>query len=376
MEDFITKSEIITKATKESYIYSIKRVEKYTNKSIEDALNAPETTFKTLEDAISNRASLKTTIAALLGLMKHSGLKTKNKKLFERWYKLYMPLLKEASDDRLNNRASDRQLKSNIRWEQVLDKFKHLLNTDPGGRDTLLLGFYVILKPRRQEDYFQIYIYPKSLKTVTKPEEFKARPAYIDFRTNTIVINQFKTAKSMPPFKKTIPDELLGLLAISLKLKPRRYVFTQSDGSLFKTPNSFTQYSNRIFKKILGPHVTVNTLRHAYSSYRNSLSLTLKERKNDSYDMGHTLETHLSYAVDPRRDAALPSSKSSIMSDSKHDSKPIQNPPPKSHKSSDSFIIEQNNNQYNCISDKLPNKSKVAFTIKKNNKNYSCISTK
>ena len=342
MEDFITKSTIITKATKESYIYSIKRVEKYTKTDIETALNDPETTFKTLETYIINRASLKTTIAAILGVLKHSGLKTKNKKLFNRWYKLYTPLLKEAADDRLNNRASNRQLNSNIRWEQVLDKFKDLLNTDPGGRDTLLLGFYVILKPRRQEDYFQIYIYSKSLKKIPKLEELKERPAYIDLKTNTLVINLFKTAKSMPPFKKTIPDELLGLLAISLKLTPRKYVFTQSDNSMFTTPNSFTQYSNRIFKKLLGSNVTVNTLRHAYSSYRNSLSLTLKERKNDSYDMGHTLETHLSYAVDPRRD------------------KPNQ---------SESFIIEQNNKQYNCVSHNL---SKSTFTIKKNNKVYKC----
>ena len=347
----IKNSEFITDSTKAVYFFSLKRIEKYTKKDINTAIDNPAETFVVLEKSILNRLSLKTTIASILAVLKHSNMKKTHKKLFEKWYKIYIPLLKEANEDRLNNIASSRQLKSNIKWESVLNTFSILLKKDPSSRECLLLGFYVILKPRRQEDYFQVYIYSKK----SKEQINKELPAYIDLKTNMIVINLFKTSKSMPPFKKTLPAELLGLLSISLKKDPRKYLFTQNNGEMFSNRNSFTQYSNRILKKTLVHNTTVNTLRHAYSSYRNKLGLTLKERKNDSYDMGHTLETHLSYAVDTNNDP-------------KHtfvDNKPVP-------KDLDAFTIEQNKKIYNCSLNK--SKSPGMFKVKKNNKTYTCVS--
>jgi integrase len=109
---------------------------------------------------------------------------------------------------------------------------------------------------------------------------------------------QYKTAKTLKPWTRPLPDELINILKRSLSARKRKYVFAQSDGEAFKTRNSFTQFSNRVLKHTLGENITVNSLRHAYASYRNKLALTLKQRQMDAMDMGHSLETHLSYAVD------------------------------------------------------------------------------
>lgn len=281
-------------ASKETYIYSLKRAEKATNMTISDVINNPDDSAAKLKAAIDHAPSLKLTIASILAVLKHSGLKQKDKALFNKWYRHYMPLLKIANDNRVNNVPSKRQLTAGIDWEVVHQMHEKLKTTEYASDKHLLLAFYYLICPRRQEDYFEIFI-KKDIE-----QDDSAYGAVLDMTVARPVINvrTFKTAKTMQPWSKQLPKELVNILQANVEKRPRSFVFVQSNGEKFNNRNSFTQYSNRILKNIFSKTVTVNSLRHAYSTYRNHQSLTLKERKNDSYDMGHSLETHLSYAVD------------------------------------------------------------------------------
>jgi hypothetical protein len=284
----------ISDASKETYIYSLKRAEKATGMSISDVVNNPDESAAKLNNAIPHAPSLKITIASILAVLKHSGLKLKDKTLFNKWYRHYMPLLKEANDNRVNNVPSKRQLAAVISWDVVRQMYEKIKTAEYGSDRHLLLAFYYLMCPRRQEDYYEIFI-KKNMK-----QNDSEYGAVLDMTVARPVINVriFKTAKTMQPWSKQLPSQLVNILTTSLEKHPRMFVFVQNNGEKFSNRNSFTQYSNRILKSMFGKNVTVNSLRHAYSTYRNHQALTLKERKNDSYDMGHSLETHLSYAVD------------------------------------------------------------------------------
>jgi hypothetical protein len=294
----IKNSTEISDATKSVYMYSIQRMQRATNMTIHEILLHADEVYAVLKKEITHEPTLKTTVASVLAILKHGNYKANNKKIFGQWYKVYVPLMKTANAMRENNIPSDRQKNASIPWESVLRQYQSLCKKEFGSDNHLLLAFYVLLKPRRQGDYYRIRVLRKSPEGKESVGDDSAFVVLGSSEKPYISVLQYKTAKTLKPWTRPLPDELINILKRSLSARKRKYVFAQSDGEAFKTRNSFTQFSNRVLKHTLGENITVNSLRHAYASYRNKLALTLKQRQMDAMDMGHSLETHLSYAVD------------------------------------------------------------------------------
>jgi hypothetical protein len=199
---------------------------------------------------------------------------------------------------RENNIPSDRQRQASIAWTKVLSRHAALSKTAYGSSDHMLLSFYVLLKPRRQGDYYHLRILDAKRKE-TGDEKLNAFIVLRGVPKPYISVVEYKTSNSLKPWTRELPSELVSVIKANLKThKTKDYIFVQKDGTPFQSRNAFTQYSNRVLKRVLGGNTTVNSLRHAYASFRNKLGLSLKQRQMDAMDMGHSLETHLSYAVD------------------------------------------------------------------------------
>jgi hypothetical protein len=297
----IKNSTDIAEATKDVYLYSIKRLTKYTNMPIRDIMKNPKVAYDKLRRHVKHEPTLKTTVATVLAVMKHTKVKASHKTLFRQWYAIYMPHMQKATTMRENNIPSDRQRTASIAWTKVLSRHAALAKTAFGSNDHLLLSFYVLLKPRRQGDYFRLKILEGKSKDVGGDEKLNAFVVLNGVSKPYISVVEYKTSNSLKPWTKELPPDLVAVLKANLKKKEHRnkgFVFVQKDGTPFQTRNAFTQYSNRVLKRVLGGNTTVNSLRHAYASYRNKMGLSLKQRQMDAMDMGHSLETHLSYAVD------------------------------------------------------------------------------
>jgi integrase len=112
-----------------------------------------------------------------------------------------------------------------------------------------------------------------------------------------IVVKEFKTDRHKGVWVKDLPPETLVRLRASLKAAPREYVFVGADGQPYSSPDTFKQHHLRKLKKWFeNEKVTNNSLRHAFMTWVNSMPLTMKERRQIAYDMGHSVEMGIMYA--------------------------------------------------------------------------------
>lgn len=293
----------IAKATRMTYIHSIKRVQaivsaaKGRDVGISWILRHAGRSWKYLEAGLTSkqRRSLKTLVASVLAVIKHAGVKNRHRDIFYKWYDIYKPLEQEIDTDDKAGHANGRQLLGATTWHAVLKAREALAKEDFAGREHLLFSIFTYLAPRRQQDYFRV-------RVVTQrpyPRKLVELPAYLDLTIQPprLTINQYKTAKKYNAWKKDLTDtELLHIIHTSLEREPREYLFVQSNGEPFSTPHAFTVFSNRTLKKYLGPHVTVNSLRHAATK----ASLTdpkhsYQQQEDYAKDMGHSFDMHRRY---------------------------------------------------------------------------------
>lgn len=292
--DAFDKAEISEK-TRESYAYSLKRIQKYIpDKTMSAILNTPEESYATLAQTIQNKSSLQTTVASVLAAFKHSDIKKDIPDLFRRWYSFFGPLAAEVEKKRESNIPTDKQEKSRVSWETVEEKLTTATKKERASREFLVLCMYTMIPPRRQEDYYQVYIYQDP--NDASPKE--THHAYIDLTVTPPILHvkDFKTASTMKAWTKEIPQRLLEEINTSLESNPRDYLLTQKNGDAYTTPNSFTQSTNRCLTKLLGDRVTVNSLRHAYATMLKDKGLSVWEYKQEARDMGNRMIMNMTYA--------------------------------------------------------------------------------
>lgn len=272
--------------------------------TIEYILNNADTVYPILERNITQRSSLKTTIASVLGIMKHCNIKANNKEVFNQWYKKYDPLLKELDNQERSSIATERQAKGMVRWGDVIAIRDRLAKLEYASRDHLLLSMYTYLAPRRQEDYHHVFIITKR----PYPNNMSTHPAYIDLTTNPpkLVVKAYKTAKAFNAWEKELTTEykdLLDIIKHSIRVNPREYLFTQANGEPYTQVISFTRFSNRVLKKYFNEHVSLNSLRHA--AVKASVTdgdKSYDEQNEYAQDMGHSFDTHRKYnKIDPAK---------------------------------------------------------------------------
>lgn len=297
-EDFykvLNETNNIKAGTKESYIYSLKRITKITGKSLCESIRDPKETYAKLAANLKG-STLNTTVSSVLGVLKHTGEKHKNKRLFDVWYEVCLPLFQEVKKARLSNEPTERQKEAEVSWEEVGKMFNKLKRERYGSKAHLRLSFYYLFKPRRQMDYHRIRL----LKGKDEDLPTDSKDSFIDLRVKEPYIEEreYKTSKWHKAWKKILLPEHVELIRWSLEKSPRSYMFEKKDGKPYSVANSYTKATIRILKRIWKKPVTVNSLRHAYSTHRNNdRTLTLGERLEDAKDMGQSLETHLAYVL-------------------------------------------------------------------------------
>lgn len=139
-----------------------------------------------------------------------------------------------------------------------------------------------------------VYIYQDPIDATPK----ETHHAYVDLTVEAPVIHvkDFKTATKMKAWTKELPMRLLNEIKASLQQDPRQYLFTQKDGKPYTTANSFSQFTNRGLSKLMGYHVSVNSLRHAYATMLKEKGLSVWEYKQIARDMGNTMIMNMTYA--------------------------------------------------------------------------------
>lgn len=241
-------------------------------------------------------------VKTILAIMKHAGVKEydcKNQTThYQDWYAVFEPLNKQFMEQRESNEPTQRQKLSQLDWEKdIVSKYQHYAKMQYGSMDHLLLAMYTLLPPRRQVDYFKVLILDSNSAATANDDTLSGT---LDLTAKKIEIIKGKTIETYQEWTKELSSDLIRVIKASLRKHPRIYLFVRpSDGLAFPNPKAFTKYSNDSLKRIFNnPHISVNSFRHAFASFIHQQPMkSLAQLKQISKDMGHSIETNMSYVL-------------------------------------------------------------------------------
>ncbi len=219
------------------------------------------------------------------------------KKLYDEYYKLMIERTKTIND-KPKNEKSETQKKNWMSWDDIItvyddllkklklskgdDRFENLLNF-------VVLSLYVLIPPRRNQDYLK-------MKITNKPEGVNDN--FLDLKKKQFVFNVYKTSKKDGQVIINIPDNLFKVIKLYVKHHPKLDLLKKGEdipflvylnGDKFTLDNSITRILNKIFNKKIG----ASMLRHIYLS--NKYSKIINEQEKDSKMMSHNLQTQKDY---------------------------------------------------------------------------------
>jgi integrase len=152
--------------------------------------------------------------------------------------------------------------------------------------EKLLIAFYTYIPPVRA-DYFSTQILPFG--------EIPTHPNYIYFspERSSMTLTDFKTSAIYKSIHQDLPPTLHSLLAHSLSIQPRKFLFINRLGQPFER-NNFSTWASELLQKTLQKSFTLTLFRHIYISHLDP-SLTPGELQNISQQMGHSLTQQILY---------------------------------------------------------------------------------
>ena len=295
--EHFTKSNLPSKLKNE--LIKVLQLKKYDNKYVTKELDFIKDTIKFINELklrYPNKNSYKSHLNSIVAII--SRIKEMNKE-----YQLLAPintgLAKTYSDERDENIISvqDNQRIINFKPENIKTTLKSI--SDPYQK--AIYSIYCLQPPRRLEDFAAMLI-----TTENDPQQLRNKNnnyIIIDHNNNPsqFIYNKYKTYKTFGQqvidINKNLSDILKQYMK-SYKLKENNYLFgLTTDVNKRQSESNFSKSVSNIFNNIYKSSVSITNkwIRVSYATYLNTLNLTIKQRKEIAYKMGHNLITNMQY---------------------------------------------------------------------------------
>jgi hypothetical protein len=204
-------------------------------------------------------------------------------------------MLDEASKSKkeLEKQEKSNKQKDNwMDWEEVVQVFDHMYKRSLPllkketltGKETeemmdlVLLACYVLIPPRRSQDYAKM-----------KVRGFNEKEDNY-YKKSKFYFNQFKTAKFYGKQEVQLPSKLNTLVTRWMKKTDNDYLLFDKQGK----PLTNVKITTRL-NKIFGKKISSSMLRHIFLSHKLKDAPTLKEMKEMADEMGHSVEEQQLY---------------------------------------------------------------------------------
>ena len=236
------------------------------------------------EQNIDTATTINSYIKAILAAAEHAKLHDDTHK--ERWIFLRNHFYQLSVQYRLDAQPAPTQANkagSQISFEQLCT-IRDELPKDSICK--LLIAFYTYIPPVRA-DYFATQILPFG--------ETPTHPNYIYFNPerSSITLTDFKTSVVYKTIQQDLPSTLHSLLAHSLSIQPRTFLFVNRFNKPFER-NNFSIWASELLQKTLQKPFTLTLFRHIYISHLDP-TMTPGELQTISQKMGHSLTQQLLY---------------------------------------------------------------------------------
>lgn len=179
-----------------------------------------------------------------------------------------------------------------VEWDTIMDVYYDLMKVkyDSVNKFKLfvILSCYVLLPPRRLNDYSDMYVIQKCDKAIHLT---KYAHNYYCKDDKLFIFNNYKTHKTYGTQVVRIPDKLAGIIDNYINYFKFPYY-----ASLFNMTSTCLQHAlSNLFKKKLNKNISVNILRHSYISHiKNNGDIAGNERQIAQV-MSHSIEMQTDY---------------------------------------------------------------------------------
>jgi len=235
------------------------------------------------------------TFAPYVALFKHNQqFERRNQVISNIWYQMYNEISNKIETKYDANKPTDRQ---DLKID--LNKAKQVRETLKDGSDEKLLLSLLTTMPPLRSDYGNIYIVKtKKIPTILKESN------YYDSQNKEIILNKYKTAHKYGTLAVKLSDEAHKQLLISLKIKPRNYLFTNKKNKPFieQYPvyyeKEFNAFANALLREVFkNEKISLTYFRHIYISGSEEIlkDLPNSEKRKIAMLMGHSLMQQSKY---------------------------------------------------------------------------------
>lgn len=278
----------LSQSTKNNYRNSCNALSSKANgKSILHIISHPDIYIPLIHTWYPKATSFKVHLSIILGIFRYNPhLKSELPEEHALWNTAFLDANSEVTARYETNEPTERQLTGYVEYSKIIKSRDELAK---GSIERVLLGMYTYIKPRRCE-YARMAIY------TTKLPADAVEPNYILLSTGHMVLTDFKTVKFHGSFDIKLPKGLLDDIKLSLKLKPRDWLFVNTAGEPY-THNMYTAWTLRVFKAIFNKPLSVSLIRHSFINTLNFNKLSIKERQNIATSMGHSIDVQAFYRL-------------------------------------------------------------------------------
>ena len=301
---YASKDKSITDSSIKTYLQAFKKLSKElfnSNKPNLQYLRDHESIIEYLDKEVKSLSTRKSIGTSILVILKCNKDKiTDSEKLLAIYTEYHKKLALLQNETYLDNERTEREEENWITGAEIKKKIKSLekiINKKDAFKGTprmfcdliqqyTVLQLYTILPPIRL-DWGNVIV----IENAVDPE--KPLKNILNLKTNNLFLVDYKTKKSYGTKKIEIPNQLMVVIK---KFQEAKKDFNITcDALLINTTNkepmkmnSLTKYINKIFKP---KKVSITLLRKMYLSEKYPVTETMRNRQEDSYIMGHSVNT-------------------------------------------------------------------------------------
>jgi hypothetical protein len=304
-ENAIKSANGLSDASKTSYLKQLRQALKLIQPQYHLILGDPSTSNATLKLLVEKQSISQNTarsiIAALLSLFKHVPesiwMRGEKARLQTEWASILEEHNKKVIDWTEQNLLSPREEEGWVSLKEWQAKEYELRSAEPGSYRHLLVAFHVLMTPLRGGDLSLVqFVTPTDpLADETKKDTKDVLTWSGPDKPSRLLIRSHKTRKSFPVLVRELSKDLRSVVAMSLKLHPKReYLFMSSAGKPWSR-SAFLAWKTRTLHELFSRPVTTNLARHAYVTSKKTQNESIASQRKDASEMGHSLKTHNEY---------------------------------------------------------------------------------
>lgn len=308
MEEVIAKDKLVvalkdkvSTETYNAYKERLRRLVEATGRTLIQTIRQFKRSNDILEEKYDSITTRRNVIDALLSLFIHTpSLVKKEFTAYEAWTRKQRALRELVKKARGNNRMTPEIKAKYIDLEEtrgIARKLHKVIvsKSEPSGALSTLPKF------RLSQDYLlmllMVDVPPKradlgELLIVKSPKEAPEGGNYVvvpDKGAATLVLRDFKTAKSYNMIQDVLPKNVTDAIRESLKSFPRTYLFTGHKVDTPLAPKVYADMVKRVFLRHTGKPAGINALRHAYiTQMADHSKVTFTELGAMARSMGHS----------------------------------------------------------------------------------------